>query len=209
MGAVVVVAVLALAAAAVSGVGRGGNGGAASGSGPGSGSAGGGGAAVMQLGPPPWRADTVGLRARLDAAGLAALSAEGQVLHTHEHIDVLVDGKPVTVPANIGINQTERFISPIHTHDDSGIIHVESPTLQEFTLGEFFDVWGVRFGDGCIGGECASGTRVLSVYVNGTAVTGDPRALVLAPHQEIVVAMGTPAQLPNPVPATFQFPEGL
>jgi hypothetical protein len=203
IGAVAVVAVIALAVAAFSGVNGTGNGGAASGSGA---VAGGG---LMQTGAPPWRADTVGLRARLEAAGLAALSAEGQVLHTHQHIDVLVDGKPVTVPANIGINQAGGFISPIHTHDDSGIIHVESPTLEEFTLGEFFDVWGVRFGDGCVGGECAAGDRVLSVYVNGTAVAGDPRAVVLAPHQEIVVAVGTPAQLPNPVPASFQFPQGL
>ena len=77
--------------------------------------------------------------------GLPALTAEGEALHTHQHIDIYVDGQPVVVPAYIGINATEGFLSPIHTHDSTGIIHVESPTVRDFTLGEFFDVWGVRF----------------------------------------------------------------
>jgi hypothetical protein len=34
--------------------------------------------------------------------------------------------------------------SPLHTHDTSGIIHVESPTVRSFTLGEFVDLWGGR-----------------------------------------------------------------
>jgi hypothetical protein len=46
--------------------------------------------------------------------------------------------------------------SPIHTHDTSGIVHIESPTVRPFTLGQFFDVWGVRFTSDCIGGDCNS-----------------------------------------------------
>jgi hypothetical protein len=47
------------------------------------------------------------------------------------------------------------------------------------------------------------------VYVNGVLDRGDPTALVLAPHQEIVVAFATTAQLPTPIPSTYQFPPGL
>ena len=32
---------------------------------------------------------------------------------------------------------------------------------------------------------------------------------VLAPHQELVVALGTAAQLPSPVPSGYRFPPGL
>jgi hypothetical protein len=63
------------------------------------------------------------------------------VLHIHQHLDVFDNGRRVTVPAGIGIGDT--FISPLHTHDTSGVMHVESPTIRPFTLAEFFGVWGV------------------------------------------------------------------
>ncbi len=156
-----------------------------------------------------WPADPPGLTTRLAAAGLPALSAEGTALHIHQHLDIYVNGSPVAVPAGIGIDEAAGSISPIHTHDDTGVIHVESPTVQTFTLGQFFDVWGVRLSATCLGGYCAAGDQQLSVYVNGTKVTGDPRAVTLESHQEILVAFGTAAQLPSPIPSSFDFPAGL
>src|SRR5205823_14298698 len=47
----------------------------------------------------------------------------------------------VTIPANMGISSAPKFISPLHTHDATGVVHVESPTIETFTLGQFFDVW--------------------------------------------------------------------
>jgi hypothetical protein len=163
----------------------------------------------VQTGSPPWPPETTQLRARLTAIGLPALTAEGQVQHTHQHLDLYVDGHQVTIPADIGINRTVGFISPIHTHDATGIIHVESPVVRTFTLGEFFDVWGVRFDGHCVGGICDGGGRALTVFLNGQPYAGDPRSLVLAAHEEIVLAIGTPAQLPNPIPASYPFPSGL
>jgi hypothetical protein len=32
-------------------------------------------------------------------------------------------------------------MSPLHTHDSSGLIHVESNTFRNYTLGEFLDIW--------------------------------------------------------------------
>ena len=156
----------------------------------------------------PWPADPPGLQQRLENAGLQVLTAEGQVQHTHQHLDLYVDGEHVTIPAGIGIDTAAQIISPIHTHDTSGIIHVESPVAMTFTLGELFDVWGVHFDAHCVGGTCDGNGRVLSVYSNGQPVTGDPRALVLTAHLEIVVAIGQPSQLPNPIPSSYQFPTG-
>jgi hypothetical protein len=163
----------------------------------------------IQAGSPPWRAETAQLRARLSAIGLQTLTAEGQAQHTHQHLDLYVDGRPVPVPADIGINRTASFLSPIHTHDATGTIHVESPVVRNFTLGEFFDVWGVRFDGHCVGGVCDGSGRVLSVFLDGKPSAGDPRALVLTADEEIVVAIGTAAQLPNPIPASYAFPAGL
>jgi hypothetical protein len=163
----------------------------------------------IQTGRPPWRAEEARLRQRLQAIGLPALNAEGNVLHIHQHLDLYVDGRPVTVPALIGIQQAQGFLSPIHTHDTSGIIHVESPTRRSFTLGELFDVWGVRFTRTCLGGLCDGGGRSLRVFADGFPVTGNPRQLALVPHQELVVTFGTTAQLPDPIPKSHSFPFGL
>jgi hypothetical protein len=157
----------------------------------------------------PWPANTGGLRARLAALGLPALGREGTAVHIHQHLDVFVHGRRVQVPAGIGIAAAQGFISPIHTHDTSGIVHVESPQIRTFTLGQFFGVWGVRVTRRCLGGYCAHGVERLRVYADGRAFTGDPSVLPLAPHTEIVVAFGTGAQLPRPLPSAYTFPPGL
>jgi hypothetical protein len=163
----------------------------------------------LQTGPAPWGANTADLAQRLQTMGLPPLSpVEGTVIHIHQHLDLYVDGRKVPVPAGVGIDPAVGY-APLHTHDTSGIVHVESPTVRTYTLGEFFGVWGVRFTRGCLGGYCAGGGRQLRVYVNGQAYPGDPTTLALAPHQELVVAYGTPAQLPSPVPSSYPFPPGL
>jgi hypothetical protein len=162
----------------------------------------------LQTGPAPWGANTAGLADRLRAIGVPPLSPfEATAVHIHQHLDLYVDGGKVPVPAGIGIDPAAGY-APLHTHDASGVIHVESPTVRTYTLGELFAVWGVRFSHGCLGGYCAGGGRRLRVYVNGRADQGDPAALVLAPHQELVVAFGTAAQLPSPVPSAYRFPPG-
>ncbi len=154
----------------------------------------------LEAGPPPWPAELDHLRARLDAIGLPALAREGTTLHIHQHLDVFVNGKPVIVPAGIGTG--DGFISPLHTHDASGVIHVESPTVRSFSLAEFFAVWGVRLTKTCVADECGDGKLLL--FVNGKPAA-DPNRVVLTQHQEIAVAFGPP---PKPVPSSYRFPAG-
>jgi hypothetical protein len=158
--------------------------------------------AGLQTGPAPWGANTADLAQRLQATGVAPLNpVEGTAVHIHQHLDLYVDGHKVLMPAGIGIDPAVGY-APLHTHDPSGILHVESPTVRTYTLGQFFAVWGVRFTPSCLGGYCTGGGRQLRVYVNGQLVRGDPTAVTLAAHQELVVAFGTAAQLPSPVPAS-------
>ena len=49
----------------------------------------------IQTGTAPWEAETVNLRARLNAVHLPALSSEGSALHLHQHLDIFVDRKSV------------------------------------------------------------------------------------------------------------------
>jgi hypothetical protein len=162
----------------------------------------------LQQGNAPWPAERRQLGARLAAIGLPALPEEGSALHTHQHLDIFINGASVPIPSEIGIDPEERFIAPLHTHDATGIIHVESPTIQTYTLGQFFDVWGVRFTATCIGGYCAHDAVALRVFVNGQLVTHDPRQVALSPRQEIVVTYG-PAAASPPLPSRYEFPPGL
>jgi hypothetical protein len=162
----------------------------------------------LRTGPLPWDTGVDHLKDRLASIGLPALSAEGTALHIHQHLDMTINGQSVAIPPHIGINETAGFISSIHIHDTTGIIHVESPTIQTFTLGQFFDIWGVRFSRACIGGYCTSSTNVLHVYVNAIQYTGNPRDIVLAPHQEIFVYYGPQDELPKTIPSSYNFPAG-
>ncbi len=158
----------------------------------------------LQTGPAPWLPEIDNLLSRLKAINLPALYEEGNALHIHQHLDIIINGKPVTVPSGIGINQIARFISPLHTHDVSGVMHVESDVKRDFTLGQFFDVWGLRFSKSCVGAYCAKGADTLRVFVNGKPVSNNPRNLVLREHQEIAVVYG-PATAKVSVPSSYRF----
>ena len=158
----------------------------------------------------PWPANNRALlHARLNKIGLPALPAEATRVHIHAHLDIAVSGRVYPVPAGIGIDAHERFIAPLHTHDYSGIIHVESPTVRTYTLGEVFDVWGLRFSKTCIGAYCTQGKKKVWVFIDGKPFHGNPRSIVLKAHEEIVVAYGTYASIPKPIPRSFPFPKGL
>ncbi len=89
------------------------------------------------------------------------------------------------------------------------MLHVESPTNAQFTLGQLFTEWDLRLGPGQIGSyRDQPGTRV-QVYVNGRPFTANPTRLVLQPHQEIAVVISSTAATPAPAPSSYAFPAGL
>jgi hypothetical protein len=155
----------------------------------------------IQTGNEPWAPELNHLAARIRADGLPSLGAEQLQFHIHQHLDVFVNGQAVTVPQLIGISGPGS-LAVIHTHDDSGVIHVESPIQRIYTLGNVFDVWGVLLTRDCIGGYCAKGDSSLRVFVDGKPLQGNPRGLILTDRQEIVVAFGTKDELPQPIPST-------
>jgi hypothetical protein len=154
----------------------------------------------LQTGPAPWNAGLDHLPDRLGPLGLHQLGAEGEVIHIHQHLDIFVNGKHETVPQSIGIFDGQ-FLTELHTHDATGIMHVESPKKREFSLGEFFGVWGVRLTSQCVGGYCKP-NRSWRMYVNGVPYPGDPSQLILKRHQEIAIVIGKP---PKKVPSAYAF----
>jgi hypothetical protein len=160
--------------------------------------------AASGTGTPPWPvpADSV---ARAKAAGLAIGSMEGTAKHFHIHLDLIVDGHPVTVPAQLGID--DSGYSELHTHDTTGVVHIEAPTLNKrYILGEVFQEWNVRLDSGDLGGLRADATHPLTAYVDGKKWTGDPAAIELVPHREIALVYNSPgAQVPH----NYAFAPGL
>ena len=157
---------------------------------------------------PPWDAPA-DASAAVAAASLPMLGQEGTALHIHAHLDVFVDGKPVQVPAEIGIDEARQKISPLHSHDTTGVIHIESPEkTATFTLGQYFTEWQVSLSADHLGGLTTDATHHLTAYVNGVARQGDPSAIVLGAHDEIAIVYGTDVQKPT-VPSSYQWTNGL
>ena len=160
----------------------------------------------LQTGEAPWPPELDHLRERLHAIGLPALEAEGTVVHTHEHLDIIVNGRHILVPAGVGINEAQGFIAPIHTHDATGILHVESDEVRAFTLGQVFDIWGVRFTASCLGAHCVDEGHTLRTFVNGLDMPGDPRSIELEQHQEIAIVYAEKGARVA-VPSSYRFPK--
>jgi hypothetical protein len=53
---------------------------------------------------------------------------EPSVFHIHSHLIILINGHYYAVPALIGI--TNNCFYWLHTHDGTGIIHIESPVKE-------------------------------------------------------------------------------
>jgi hypothetical protein len=159
------------------------------------------------------------------AAGLKPERKETLIHHVHAHLDVFVNGKHQVVPAGIGINIRDPgvqhgtlpdgsnayggiqlcdkpCISPLHTHDDSGVLHTESASPVPNRLGQFFTEWGVRLNRSCVGGYCRPKASI-EIFVDGKRYHRDPRRIKLTNLEEIAIVIGTP---PAKIPASFPKP---
>lgn len=142
------------------------------------------------------------------AAGLPLLEREMLDVHYHAHLDVNVRGKRITVPPYIGIDIEQRKITALHTHDATGIIHIESAEDIPFTIGQFFAEWGQPLTTTRVGPITAGNEEQVRVYRNGKPVSGDPAAIKFAKHDQILVWLGPSGENPT-VPASYQFPPNL
>jgi hypothetical protein len=146
-------------------------------------------------------------------AGLTPDTKEYLTYHVHAQLNVFVNGQPVEIPAGVGIEITDpavqsfgtgyggipekgceqACISPLHTHDPGGEVHIEAPTEDEFTLGQFFVEMGVRLDESCVDEFCKPDVPV-AVYVDGELQSGNPADIVFRDNQEIAIVIGTPPE---------------
>jgi hypothetical protein len=140
--------------------------------------------------------------------------AEQVLFHIHVHLTVFVDGVARTIPYGIGIPGAQASPTPfgpyvaagscfywLHTHAADGIIHIESPIQRNYTLGNFFDIWGQKLTPTQVGPNRG---RVTALY-NGQLFRGDPRDIPLSKHAQIQLEVGRPLV----APVAIRFPAGL
>jgi len=120
------------------------------------------------------------------SSGPTGSSATGGPMHIHPHLQLTFDGQDRPVPTNIGIDASmwkdhslDQYSSmgpmaPLHTHDGTGQFHVESTVTRDFTLGEFFRVWGQPLNDQQVWNHPAEAGHGFWMVVDGqrTAVSG-------------------------------------
>ncbi len=80
--------------------------------------------------------------------GVYCDSLEQLSYHIHAHLTIYINGQSVPLVANTGIAPDGVTSSAnvtcyywLHTHDASGVIHIESPTTRLYALIDFFDIW--------------------------------------------------------------------
>jgi hypothetical protein len=130
--------------------------------------------------------------------GIRCERMEGTVLHTHQHLAIFDHGKPVQIPEDVGRPLFVGCFYWIHTHTPDGIIHVESPVARNFTLGDFFAIWGEPLTSTQVAeAKVRKGERI-TVWVNGQRYTGDPNKIPLFQHSDITIDVGPPANKPAP-----------
>jgi hypothetical protein len=140
--------------------------------------------------------------------------------HHHAHLSIYVNAAQFAVPDVIGLKDpgpevngfTSKYtcVYDLHTHDASGLIHVEAQTPDLLTLGQLFDIWGQTLSATNVAGfsgqvqayianaPAALGPTTASNYV---LYTGDLRSITLVPHSAIVLEVGPPYLLPPYIPA--------
>jgi hypothetical protein len=147
--------------------------------------------------------------------GVECQAAEKVAFHIHAHLTLFVNGRPYVIPYGVGIGRplsgVNTTVGPfvergscfmwLHTHASDGIIHMEAPKKQIFTLGQFFAVYGQklsRTGVGAYNGK-------VTAFWNGKVWTGNLAAIPLPSEAQVQLDIGKPVVAPEHI----VFPKGL
>lgn len=119
--------------------------------------------------------------------GIQCVNSEAY--HIHSIVSIYYNGTRLALPAEIGL---KGCTYEIHTHDESGFVHMETEAAKKFMLGQFFSVWNQPLGPSNV----ANLTGTIRFYVidneTVTPYTGNPADIEFASRREIAIVVGTP-----------------
>ncbi|MGN6669382.1 MAG: hypothetical protein ACTHKH_20800 [Trinickia sp.] len=129
-----------------------------------------------------------------NGANVDALTCSANMTQSYQvnaHLAIIYNGQWLQTPKNIGV--TSGCTYEMSTSDQTGIIHIGSPAVKNYTLGAFFDIWGEPLTATNVAG--LSGNVVAYINDNGESrrYMGDLRAIQLISHRDITLQIGTPA----------------
>jgi len=126
-----------------------------------------------------------------------------QEFHIHMHLSIALNGQLLTIPANLGQVPPTATAGIcyyfIHNHDASGRLHIESAVPVDYTLGNWFHIWGQPLSATNVGG--ITGLPIVT-YVTDNGVTtvhdGDPSTIELKANRLVTIQIGSPlTEIPN------------
>jgi hypothetical protein len=123
-------------------------------------------------------------------------AGEQLAYHIHAHVSIYINGSLSSIPANVGIASDGSCFYWLHTHDTTGVVHIESPTQKNYALGNFLDEWSGNFSSLGYPTELASSSG-WTVWVNGKPYTGDFRNIQLTAHTLVTMAYNSPGVKPD------------
>ena len=65
----------------------------------------------------------------------------GSVYHSHPNLTITINGANFPFPPSPGTAEN-GCLQPIHTHDATGVLHIETDQNRDYTLGDWFLLWG-------------------------------------------------------------------
>jgi hypothetical protein len=123
--------------------------------------------------------------------GIQCAAGMAETYHVHTHLAIIKDGEMLALPANIGIPGSCNY--EMHTHDLTGVIHMEAPAFKRFTLGNFFSVWNKTLSRTDVAG--LTGQPVVAYINDGGDVrqyTGNLANIELISHRSVTIQIGAP-----------------
>ncbi len=120
---------------------------------------------------------------------------EQLAFHIHAHLTMYINGQALPLPSQIGIAKDQSCLYWLHTHDTSGVIHMEAPANHSFVLGNFLDEWSTEFA--ALGYPPQLDQTGWQAYVNGKPYNGDFHKIPLQAHTLITLMYNSPHAVPD------------
>jgi len=128
--------------------------------------------------------------------GIYCDTLEQTAYHVHAHVSIYINGKQSLIPQYVGIASDGSCYYWLHTHDTTGVIHMEAPASRSFIFGNFLDEWSAHFSSLGYPPELDF-TTGWKVWVDGKPYTGNFRNIPLMAHALITMAYDSPGVKPD------------
>lgn len=112
-----------------------------------------------------------------------------ETFHQHMVVSIYMNGVRQALPAQLGLT---GCVYELHTHDSTGIVHLEAGSQKSFTLGQFFSVWGQTLSTSEVAGLKGQAWFYTIANEKVTPFSGDPKTIPFVDRGEIAIVVGTP-----------------